>query len=82
MNLKSQKDPRFDWKTIFLAHSGGISSKRVIGILGTIICFGLLIAAFITEKEVPGFADMVLISSVSLLGVDSFRGIFSKNTNQ
>lgn len=81
-NLKNQKDPRFNWKTIFLAHSNGFSSKRLIGVLGALICFGLLITAFFMEKEVPDFADMVLITSTSLLGVDAFRGIFSKNTNK
>lgn len=76
-----QKDPRFDWRTIFLANSGGLSSKRILGVLGYIVCLGLLVASFILEKDVPNFSDMVLIASTSLIGVDSFRGIFSKNTS-
>jgi hypothetical protein len=39
---------------------------------------GLLIAGFILEKPVNEFADYVLITSASLLGVDSLAGIFSK----
>jgi hypothetical protein len=33
--------------SIFLKNSGGLSSKRVIAVIGTFICFGLLIAGFI-----------------------------------
>jgi len=64
-----------------LANSGGLSSKRILGVLGYIVCLGLLVASFILEKDVPDFSDMVLIASTSLIGVDSFRGIFSKNTS-
>ena len=48
-----QKLDRFDWRTIFLKNSGGISSKRVMGILGWIVALGILIAGFITEKNIP-----------------------------
>lgn len=75
------KDPKSDWKTIFIAHGGGFSSKRIVGVIGAFICFGMLIAAFIMEKEVPQFADMVIVTSTSLLGVDAFRGVFSKTTS-
>jgi hypothetical protein len=47
------KDNRFDWRTIFLANSGGLSSKRILGVFGFLTCIGLMIAAFIMEKDVP-----------------------------
>jgi hypothetical protein len=62
-----------------MARSGGWSSKRFLGVLGFITSLTLLISAFIMDKEVPKFADMVLIASSSLVGVDAFRGIFTKN---
>ena len=65
--------------SMFLAKSGGLSSKRICGIFGYFICLGLLVAAFVLEKKVPDFADMLLITSTSLLGVDAFKGIFSRN---
>jgi len=46
-NYKSKKDSRFDWRTIFLRNSGGISSKRVLAMLGVFTCLGILIAAYI-----------------------------------
>lgn len=67
-----------NWQSIFMARSGGYSSKRICGFIGFFICVGLLVAAFIMDKEVPTFADMVIISSASLIGVDAFRGIISR----
>ena len=72
----------FNWKTIFQANSGGFSSKRVFGALGMMICLLLLIAAFITEKPLPDFTEIVYITSASLLGLDNVTGIFSKTINQ
>lgn len=79
-SIKQSSKP--SWITIFMARSGGISSKRLLGVVGFFICLGLLLAAFILEKEVPTFADMVLVASTSLVGVDAFRGIFSRNVGE
>jgi formate hydrogenlyase subunit 3/multisubunit Na+/H+ antiporter MnhD subunit len=65
--------------TIFLKNSGGISSKRVISLLGTVICFSLLIAGFITGKEIPGFAEVVFIGCLSLYGVEKIPNFWNKN---
>ena len=67
---KNKDYSRFDWRTIFLKNSGGISSKRVIAIFGVLICFGLLIAGFIMEKTIPDFAEIVFIGCLSLYGVE------------
>ncbi len=77
-----KKEFNFDWRTIFLKNSGGISSKRVMGILGWIVVLGILIAGFISEKEIPQFAEMTAIISASLLGLDSITSIWTKNINQ
>jgi len=37
-------------KTIFLANSGGFSSKRIAGLVGWLVALGLLIASFIFQK--------------------------------
>ena len=73
---------KFNWKSIFQAHSGGFSSKRVFGALGMVICLGLLITAFITQKPLPDFTEIVYITSASLLGLDNVTGIFSKTVNK
>lgn len=76
------RDNKFGWKTIFQANSGGFSSKRVLGALGMSICLILLVFAFIMDKEVPDFAELVYITSASLLGLDNVTGIFSKTVNK
>ena len=73
---------KISWKSIFQAHSGGFSSKRVFGALGMVICLGLLIAGFITEKPIPDFAELIYVTSASLLGLDNVTDIFKKTVNK
>jgi len=72
---------RFDWRTIFVKNSGGISSKRVMGILGWIVVLIILIFGFILDKNIPEFAEMIAITSASLLGIDCVTSIWSKSVN-
>ena len=73
---------KISWKSIFQAHSGGFSSKRVFGALGMMVCLGLLVAGFITEKPIPDFAELIYITSSSLLGLDNVTDIFKKTVNK
>lgn len=79
---EEEKYSRFDWRTIFLKNSGGISSKRVIALVGVSICFGLLIAAFITQKDIPDFAEIIFIGCLSLYGVDIIPNFWTKSINK
>lgn len=72
--------PKAALKTIFFANSGGFSSKRVCGVISFFILLGVFIAAFITGKPIPEFANMILVASTSLLGIDSLKNIFSKSS--
>lgn len=62
-----------------MANSGGFSSKRLIGLCSYFVCLGLLIYATIVDKQIPDFANMILITSSSLLGLDIFKGLFKKS---
>ena len=75
-------NPQFDWRTIFLKDSGGISSKRFCGLFGWIVCLGILIAGYIMQKDIPQYAEMISIISASLLGLDSITGIWQKSVSQ
>jgi hypothetical protein len=46
------------------------------------ICLVLLVASFIMEKPIPDFAELVYITSASLLGLDNVTGIFTKSVNK
>lgn len=75
-------DPRKDWRTIFYKDSGGYSSKRVLGILGFVLCCAIFVLAFFMEKDIPDFAEMLLVTSASLCGVDSITSIWSKSVSK
>lgn len=70
-----------NFKSIFLATKGSISSKRVCGVIGWLVCVGILIYCTIMVIQAPVFADAVLIATTALLGVDSITGIWKVNRN-
>ena len=80
-NHYSKSRDKFSWRTTFQAHSGGFSSKRIFGALGMTVCLILLIAGFILNKEIPDFAELVYVTSASLMGLDNVTDIFKKNVN-
>lgn len=80
--ITTNKKKKYSLVTMFTAHSGGLSSKRVCGILGWIVCLILLVLSFFLKVSVDEFADYVLITSASLLGVDSLAGIFTKSNRK
>lgn len=71
-----------NWKTIFLRDSGGFSSKRVLGILGFLVCCIIFIIGFITGKEIPDFGELLISISASLVGLDSITGIWNKSISK
>lgn len=68
--------------SVFLKNSGGVSSKRVIAVIGCFVCFGLLIAAFITQKPVPNFGEIIFIGCLSLYGVEKIPNFNSKSSDK
>lgn len=80
--IKPKLTTKTSWKTIFFANSGGFSSKRICGILAWIVVLVVFVAGFITQKEIPEFGDLVIITSASLLGIDSVANIFQKRVNK
>lgn len=71
------------WLSIFMKNSGGISSKRVLSIIGILSCVGVFIASFVLQKPVPEYGNILLISCISLYGVEKIPdigSILSKNS--
>ena len=69
-------------KSILSASKGSISSKRVCGVIGWVVCLGIGIYCTVKVIQAPLLIDSILIGSAALLGVDSITGIWSnKNTN-
>ena len=63
-------------KSILSSASGSISSKRLCGIIGWLVCLGIGIYCTINVIQAPMLIDSILIGSATLLGVDSVTGIW------
>lgn len=80
--LNKTISPKAALKTIFFAHSGGFSSKRVLGFMGFTTCIIIFILAFALGKEIPEFSDILITISASLVGLDSVTSVFQKTVNK
>ncbi len=65
-------------KSIFLNQPGSISSKRICGVLGWLLCLGVLGYCTYKEIQAPVMIDTIVIASTALLGVDSVTNIWKK----
>ena len=63
-------------KSILSSAAGSISSKRLCGIIGWLVCLGICIYCTIQVIQAPMLTDSILIGSAALLGVDSVTGIW------
>ena len=70
------------WFKDMLDAGNSVSSKRFCGVLGWIICLGLLIYCTIAIVQAPTIMEFFLVSIVGLLGVDSVTGIWKNSKNK
>lgn len=63
-------------KSIFLNQPNSISSKRICGVLGWLLCLGILGYCTYKEIQAPVMIDSIVIASTTLLGVDSIANIW------
>lgn len=65
-------------KSIFLNQPNSISSKRICGVLGWLLCLGVLGYCTYKDIQAPVMVDTIVITSAALLGVDSIMNIWKK----
>ena len=72
------------WFKDMLDAKCSVSSKRFCGVLGWLVCIGVLIYCTIHVIQAPLITEFFLLSVVGLLGVDSITSIWknSKNKNR
>lgn len=72
------------WFKDMLDAKSSVSSKRFCGVLGWLVCIGILIYCTIHVIQAPLITEFFLLSVVGLLGVDSITSIWknSKNKNR
>lgn len=65
--------------SIFLNQPNSISSKRICGALGWLLCLGVLGYCTFKQVQAPVMIDSIVIASTTLLGVDSIANIWKDN---
>lgn len=65
-----------------LSSDSSVSSKRVAGFLGWIVCLFLTIFCTIFAIPAADIVELLFICSTSLLGIDSITSIWKKNINK
>lgn len=66
------------FKSIFLNQPNSISSKRICGVLGWLLCLGVLGYCTYKEIQAPVMVDTIVVTSAALLGVDSIMNIWKR----
>lgn len=64
------------WFKDMLDAKSSVSSKRFCGVLGWLVCIGILIYCTIHVIQAPLITEFFLLSVVGLLGVDSITSIW------
>ena len=65
--------------SIFLNQPNSISSKRICGALGWLLCLVILGYCTFKQAQAPVMIDSIVIASTTLLGVDSIANIWKDN---
>lgn len=68
-------------KDMLSSHTG-VSSKRVCGVIGWLVCLGVLIYCTVNVIQAPLMIDTFLVCCMTLLGIDSVTGIWKKFDNK
>ena len=68
----------FDFMTKIFESRSGVSSKRLCGFMGWIVCLFISIYCTVCVIPSPEIVEILFICSTSLLGIDSITGIWKK----
>ena len=72
----------FDFVSKIFQSRSGVSSKRVCGFLGWLVCLFICVWCTICVTAAPQIVEILFICSTSLLGIDSVTGIWKKEIKQ
>lgn len=62
--------------SLLSSSKNSLSSKRLCGIVGWMICLAILIYCTISVIQAPAMITTIIIASTALLGVDSITNIW------
>ena len=76
-----ERHTKNQFKEIFCASNGYLSSKRVLGALVLVVCLGVVVFATIKEgvtDNVKSLIEILIITSTALLGITSVTNIWKQ----
>ena len=67
--------------SLFSSKKGSLSSKRLAGFIGWIVCSAVLVMCTVWNRQAPDMVNIIIYASAALLGLDSVTDIWkSDNT--
>lgn len=69
-------------KQVFCSPDGRLSSKRVFGGMGWMVCLWVLIHCTLKHVEAPVITEVIVIVSATLMGVGIFDSYGKKKINK
>ena len=67
--------------SLLSAERGSLSSKRLCGLLGWLVCSAVLIMCTVWDRQAPDMVSTVIYASAALLGLDSITDIWKTKQN-
>jgi len=77
-----ERHSKTQFKEIFCASNGYLSSKRVLGAIVLLGCLGIVIGEAIVEgvtDNIKSLIEVLIITSTALLGITSVTSIWKQN---
>lgn len=77
-----ERHTKTQFKEIFCASNGYLSSKRVLGTIVLLGCLGIVIGEAITEgitDNIKSLIEVLIITSTTLLGITSVTNIWKQD---
>lgn len=68
--------------TQMFTSNSGLSSKRVSGFLGWMVCLCICVYCTLLGIQAPEIVEMLFVCTTSLLGIDCVTKIWRKNINK
>lgn len=83
--MAQERHTKNQFKEIFCASNGYLSSKRVLGAIVLLGCLGIVIAEAIVEgvtDNIKSLLEVLIITSTALLGITSVTNIWKQQKQQ
>lgn len=67
--------------SILSGEKGSLSSKRLCGFIGWLVCVSVLLMCTVWDRQAPEMTATIIYASTALLGLDSVTDIWKNSKN-